>query len=58
MHDSQNKLGKVQEALCNTTLFSIILPLYEEIVTFSPWYVDGKYVLFEVNLGENTMIVC
>ena len=41
-----------------TTWLSIILPLYDELVTFSPWYVEGKYILFDVNLGENTMLAC
>ena len=39
-----------------TTWLSVIFPLYEELVTFSPWYVEEKYVLFKVNLGEITML--
>ena len=41
-----------------TTFLSIILPMYGELVIFSPCYGNGKYVLFKVNLGENTMLAC
>ena len=34
----------------------IILPLYDEIVPLSPWYIEGKYILFEVNLGVDTTL--
>ena len=46
---------KRTRAIINTWL-SVILPLSEELVIFNPGYIDGKYILFEVNLGENTML--
>ena len=33
-------------------------PVYVELVVFSPWYTNGKYGLFEVNLDENKILAC
>lgn len=55
----ETSLGKVQEDLYNYSHLVICCPLsHEDHVTFSPWYINGKYVLFEVNLVESMTPAC